>query len=132
MPSYQREGSPWRPLKLRRPELARRRRSRWSATKPLFCGPVDIAEREARAAQAEQLVRTTLVERGISVVATTFVDNSGITRVKSVPMMRLPHLSAWGVGASTSFDYFRFDDWLAAPPGGTAPVGDLRVIPDMG
>ena len=93
---------------------------------------MDIAEREARAAQAEQFLRTTLVERGISVVATTFVDNSGITRVKSVPMRRLPHLAAWGVGASTSFDYFRFDDWLAAPPGGTAPVGDLRVIPDLG
>jgi glutamine synthetase len=40
-------------------------------------------------------------------------------------------LAAWGVGASTSFDYFRFDDWLAAPEGGTAPVGDLRVIPDL-
>jgi glutamine synthetase len=64
-------------------------------------------------------------------VATTFVDNAGITRVKSVPLMRLPQLAAWGVGASTSFDFFRFDDWLAAPPGGTAPVGDLRVIPDL-
>jgi glutamine synthetase len=51
--------------------------------------------------------------------------------VKSVPLDRLPQLAAWGVGASTSFDYFRFDDWLAAPPGGTAPVGDLRVIPDL-
>jgi glutamine synthetase len=91
---------------------------------------VDIAEREARAAQAEQLVRT-LVERDVDMVATTFVDNSGITRVKSVPLRQLPQLAAWGVGASTSFDYFRFDDWLAAPPGGTAPVGDLRVIPDL-
>jgi glutamine synthetase len=97
----------------------------------LLCSPVDIAEREARAAQAEQLVRTTLVERDIGMVATTFVDNSGITRVKSVPVRQLPQLSAWGVGASTSFDFFRFDDWLAAPPGGTAPVGDLRVIPDL-
>jgi len=96
----------------------------------LLCGSVDIAEREARAAQAEQLVRT-LVERDIEMVATTFVDNAGITRVKSVPLRRLPQLAAWGVGASTSFDYFRFDDWLAAPPGGTAPVGDLRVIPDL-
>ena len=68
----------------------------------------------------------TLVERDIGMVATTFVDNAGITRVKSVPLRRLPQLAAWGVGASTSFDYFRFDDWLAAPPGGTAPVGDLR------
>jgi glutamine synthetase len=91
---------------------------------------VDTAERETRGAQAEQLVRT-LVERDVAMVATTFVDNAGITRVKSVPVRRLPQLASWGVGASTSFDYFRFDDWLAAPPGGTAPVGDLRVIPDL-
>jgi glutamine synthetase len=91
---------------------------------------VDIAEREARAAHAKQLVRT-LVERDVAMVATTFVDDAGITRVKSVPVSQLPQLAAWGVGASTSFDYFRFDDWLAAPPDGTAPVGDLRIIPDL-
>jgi glutamine synthetase len=91
---------------------------------------VDIGERQARGAQAEKHVRA-LVERDVGMVATTFVDNAGITRVKSVPLRRLPELAAWGVGASTSFDYFRFDDWLAAPPDGTAPVGDLRVIPDL-
>jgi glutamine synthetase len=91
---------------------------------------VDVPERQARAAQAEKLVRT-LQERGVDMVATTFVDNAGITRAKSVPLRRLPESAAWGVGASTSFDYFRFDDWLAAPPGGTAPVGDLRVMPDL-
>jgi len=91
---------------------------------------VDVPERQARGGQAEKLVRT-LLERDVGMVATTFVDNAGITRVKSVPLRRLPQLAAWGVGASTSFDYFRFDDWLAAPPGGTAPVGDLRVIPDL-
>jgi len=91
---------------------------------------VDVPERQARSAQAEILVAS-LAERGITMVATTFIDNAGITRVKSVPLDRLPQLAAWGVGASTSFDYFRFDDWLAAPPGGTAPVGDLRVIPDL-
>jgi glutamine synthetase len=91
---------------------------------------VDVAERLARSAHAEQLLPS-LAEQGVSMVATTFVDNAGITRVKSVPLYRLPQLAAWGVGASTSFDYFRFDDWLAAPPGGTAPVGDLRVIPDL-
>ena len=31
-------------------------------------------------------------------VATTFVDNSGVARVKAVPLDRLPHLAAWGVG----------------------------------
>ncbi len=64
-------------------------------------------------------------------VAITFVDNAGITRVKSVPLHRLPQLAAWGVGASTCFDYFRFDDSLAAPPGATAAVGDLRILPDL-
>jgi glutamine synthetase len=91
---------------------------------------VDVPERQARSAHAEQLLPS-LAEQGVSMVATTFVDNAGMTRVKSVPLYRLPQLAAWGVGASTSFDYFRFDDWLAAPPGGTAPVGDLRVIPDL-
>lgn len=91
---------------------------------------MDVVERQARAAQAEKLLPT-LMERDVGMVATTFVDNAGITRVKSVPLKRLPELAAWGVGASTSFDYFRFDDWLVAPPGGTAPVGDLRVIPDL-
>jgi glutamine synthetase len=91
---------------------------------------VDVAERSARSTQAEKLVPT-LLERDVGMVATTFVDNAGITRVKSVPLKRLPQLAAWGVGASTSFDYFRFDDWLVAPPGGTAPVGDLRVMPDL-
>ena len=91
---------------------------------------VDAVERESRKAKAESLVPG-LAEAGVVAVATTFVDNSGITRVKSVPLDRLPHLAAWGVGASTSFDFFRFDDWLAAPPDGRAPVGDLRVIPDL-
>ena len=91
---------------------------------------MDGAERQARRAYAEELLPG-LAQRGIGMVATTFVDNAGITRVKSVPLDRLPQLAAWGVGASTSFDYFCFDDWLAAPPGGTAPVGDLRVVPDL-
>ena len=89
---------------------------------------MDVPERQARSAHAEQLLPS-LAEQGVSMVATTFVDNAGMTRVKSVPLYRLPQLAAWGVGASTSFDYFRFDDWLAAPPGGTAPVGDLRIHP---
>jgi glutamine synthetase len=93
-------------------------------------GGVDAVEREARKAHAERL-QPELAEAGVTAVATTFVDNSGITRVKSVPLERLPHLAAWGVGASTSFDYFRFDDWLAAPPDGRAPVGDLRILPDL-
>lgn len=64
-------------------------------------------------------------------MATTFVDNSGIARVKAMPLERLPVFAAEGAGFSTSFDHFRFDDWSAAPPDGRAPVGDLRIIPDL-
>ena len=104
-------------------------RSRRKGQRP-YSALVDTGTRESRKAKAESLVPG-LAEAGVVAVATTFVDNSGITRVKSVPLDRLPHLAAWGVGASTSFDYFRFDDWLAAPPDGRAPVGDLRVLPDL-
>jgi glutamine synthetase len=91
---------------------------------------VDITERESRRSLADGL-RPALANQGVVAVATTFVDNSGITRVKSVPLDRLPELAAWGAGFSPSFDYFRFDDWMAAPPGGWAPVGDLRIMPDL-
>ncbi|HET7066192.1 MAG TPA: glutamine synthetase family protein [Nocardioides sp.] len=91
---------------------------------------MDLADRDRRLSRAESLLPG-LADRGVVAVATSFVDNSGISRVKSVPLDRLPSLAAWGVGFSTSFDYFRFDDWVAAPPGGTAPVGDQRIIPDL-
>jgi glutamine synthetase len=91
---------------------------------------VDLADRDRRLTRAEALVPD-LAARGVVAVATSFVDNAGISRVKSVPLDRLPALAAWGVGFSTAFDYFRFDDWVAAPPGGQAPVGDQRIVPDL-
>jgi glutamine synthetase len=91
---------------------------------------VDLADRDRRLSHAESLVPE-LEQRGVVAVATSFVDNSGISRVKSVPLDRLPHLSAWGVGFSTAFDFFRFDDWVAAPPTGEGPVGDQRIVPDL-
>ncbi|MGN6781131.1 MAG: glutamine synthetase [Marmoricola sp.] len=91
---------------------------------------MDLADRERRRARAEALLPE-LADRGVVAVATSFVDNSGISRVKSVPLDRLPSLASWGVGFSTSFDYFRFDDWVAAPADGKAPVGDSRIVPDL-
>ena len=91
---------------------------------------MDQAERDRRREHAEDL-RHGLAEAGVSVVATSFVDNAGISRVKSVPLDRLPHLAAWGVGFSPAFDYFRSDDWVAAPASGEGPVGDQRIIPDL-
>ncbi len=91
---------------------------------------MDLAERDARRSRADTEVAR-LAEQGVVAVATSFVDNSGISRVKTVPLDRLPDLAAWGVGCSTSFDFFRFDDWLVAPATGTGPVGDLRIVPDL-
>ena len=89
--------------------------------------PDDRRDREKR---AQELVAV-LGEKDVVAFATTFVDNSGIARVKTVPLARLPQLAAWGVGFSTAFDYFRFDDWVAAPPSGIGPVGDQRIVPDL-
>lgn len=86
--------------------------------------------RAVRRERAEELV-VELGEHGVAAVATTFVDNAGIARVKAVPLARLPQLAAWGVGFSTAFDYFRFDDWVAAPSTGLGPVGDQRIVPDL-
>ena len=67
-----------------------------------------------RAAAAAEGLLAGLAEQGVVAVATTFVDNAGIARVKAVPLNRFPQLAAWGVGFSPAFDYFRFDDWVAA------------------
>jgi glutamine synthetase len=69
-----------------------------------------------------------LAADGISGVALTFVDNAGITRVKTVPVGRLPEVAWRGVGMSPVFDHFLVDDGIA-PEG--SPTGDLRLVPDL-
>jgi len=72
-----------------------------------------------------------LREAGIAGVAVTFVDDSGITRVKTVPLSRLAEAARIGIGASPSFDAFLFDDSMAAGSPLATPDGDLRLIPDL-
>lgn len=91
---------------------------------------MDASERESRSAAAAELVDG-LAAQGVVGVATTFVDNSGITRVKAFPLDKLAHVAGWGVGISTSFDRFRADDWIVGSGQGAEPVGDLRIIPDV-
>ncbi len=91
---------------------------------------MDAAQRESRSRTAVGLVDH-LAGLGVVGVATTFVDNSGVTRTKAFPLARLPQVAAWGVGISTSFDRFRADDWIAGSGRGEEPVGDLRIIPDV-
>src|SRR5215831_17668634 len=72
-----------------------------------------------------------LMGEGIVGVAMSYVDNSGIARVKTVPVGRLEDAVAHGVGMSPVFDIFMFDDGITASPSSTGPVGDLRLFPDL-
>jgi glutamine synthetase len=73
----------------------------------------------------------TLRARKVSMVALTFVDNAGITRVKCVPLERLAHAARVGVGASPVFDTFCFDDSMVVGAYLGGPDGDLRLVPDL-
>jgi glutamine synthetase len=91
---------------------------------------LDEQDRHDAAATARHLA-TELGAVGVQLVSITWVDNSGITRVKAVPLARLEHAARWGIGASPVFDSFMAND--VAVTGSHAPgaVGDLRLHPDL-
>ncbi len=72
-----------------------------------------------------------LAARGVDGIALTYVDNTGITRVKAVPTARLEAATTSGVGMSPVFDVFVLDDSVTASRTSTGPVGDLRLYPDL-
>lgn len=72
----------------------------------------------------------TLKAGGVELVALSFVDNSGISRVKAVPVDALAAAASQGVGASTSFDFFLADDSIVVTSP-RMPVGDLRLRADL-
>lgn len=101
---------------------------------------MDEQQRDRRAARARELVPA-LAAAGVAGVAVTFVDLSGIARVKAVPLSRLEDTAAWGVGTAVVFDTYGIDD-LPIPDADLAaagvplatvggPVGDLRLLPDL-
>jgi glutamine synthetase len=91
---------------------------------------VEQQERDQQATAAESLVGE-LTEQGVVGVAATWVDNSGVTRVKAVPTGHLPSAAAWGIGASPVFDAFLVDDSIVSGRYAGGPVGDLRLHPDL-
>src|SRR3954453_17572749 len=91
---------------------------------------MDQQER-ARRASAARHATGDLAARGISAVAVTWVDTSGVTRVKAVPLARLEHAAAWGIGMSPVFDAFLLDDSIVNGRYAGGPVGDLRLHPDL-
>ncbi|MGQ4596535.1 glutamine synthetase [Nocardia sp. R6R-6] len=66
-----------------------------------------------------------------SMIALSFVDNAGITRVKAVPKPRLALASWYGVGVSPCFETFAFDDLMTVGRYLGGPDGDLRLVPDL-
>ncbi|MCP2339440.1 glutamine synthetase family protein [Actinomadura rupiterrae] len=90
--------------------------------------PLDAAGRERLAAHAARLVPGL---EDVAGVALTWVDTSGITRTKTVPVARLEHAAAWGVGMSPVFDAFLLDDSIVSGQYAGGPVGDLRLHPDL-
>jgi glutamine synthetase len=91
---------------------------------------MDLRERDERRAAAEAAVEE-LGEIGVVGVVLPWVDTSGITRVKSVPLAKLPTAAAWGVGMSPVFDGFLLDDSIIAGRFAGGALGDLRLHPDL-
>jgi glutamine synthetase len=90
---------------------------------------MDEQERAERVARGRRQAEW-LASRDVAAVAVTFVDTSGITRVKGVPVSVFDRVSGWGVGTTPVFDAFLLDDSIAATPAAN-PSGDLRLVPDL-
>jgi glutamine synthetase len=68
---------------------------------------------------------------GVRALAMTMVDNSGITRVKAVPVSRLERVAQNGVGMAYIWAAAGPDDHFAVVAPYDNPSGDMRLIPDL-
>jgi glutamine synthetase len=93
-------------------------------------GRLDSQAREDRCARA-QVMAEALRADGVAMVAVCWVDNTGVTRVKTIPVGRLERAAGWGIGMSPVFDVFLIDDSITTSPHIGGPDGDLRLIPDL-
>src|SRR5258708_678937 len=64
-------------------------------------------------------------------LALCWVDNTGITRVKAIPVSRLERAAGWGIGMSPVFDVFGVEDGITTSKHIGGPGGDLRLMPDL-
>jgi glutamine synthetase len=87
----------------------------------------DLVETKRSARAAVERLRAS----GVRAVAVTVVDNTGITRVKTVPLARLEPAVTSGIGLTPAFDVFVVDDSITTSSEIGGPDGDLRLIPDI-
>lgn len=92
--------------------------------------PLTADDRERLGARAAERAAE-LAADGVVAVAMAWVDVGGIARTKAVPVQRLEHAAAWGVGMSPVFDTYLLDDSMVAREHVGGPVGDLRLHPDV-
>jgi glutamine synthetase len=95
-------------------------------------GEVVLTAQE-RAARVERAgpVAERLSAAGVSLVALCWIDNTGIARVKAIPLGRLERAAGWGVGMSPVFDVFTIDDGITSSKHIGGPDGDLRLVPEL-
>ena len=87
-------------------------------------------EVEARRADRARELAESLSVHGIRAVALSQVDNSGVTRVKTVPVSLLERAVRYGIGMSPVFEVFMANDSITSSDEVSGPVGDLRLMPD--
>jgi glutamine synthetase len=71
-----------------------------------------------------------ILDRGIELIAISFVDNAGLTRAKSITAAKAEAASTRGVGSPQAFSIFQGDDGMATATGFEA-TGDTRLVPDL-
>ena len=103
-----------------------------AAPNPVALGPVvlNAAQRAERTGRAGHVARR-LADAGVTIVALCWVDNTGVARVKTVPLGRLERAAGWGVGMSPVFDVFLINDDITTSKYIGGPGGDLRLLPDL-
>jgi glutamine synthetase len=86
-------------------------------------------ETARRAEKARKLIKS-LSAQGVRAVAFSQVDNTGVTRVKTVPVSLLERAVKYGIGMSPVFEVFMVNDSITSSDEVSGPVGDLRLMPD--
>ena len=81
--------------------------------------------------QSPEKVTEILRKNGAKIVACSFVDSAGVTRVKAVPIHKLVSAAKNGIGISYTFAVFGVNDHITTAPGFDTPSGDMRLVPDL-
>ena len=81
--------------------------------------------------QSPEKISDILQKNGAKIVACSFVDSAGVSRVKAVPINKLAGAVKNGIGISYTFAVFGVNDHITSAPGFDTPSGDMRLVPDL-